>query len=227
MKTCVIIPAYNEAQNIAQIVSAVKALSIETIVIDDGSIDNTMRKALDQGAIVLRNTVNQGKGASLIKGFEHAVAQGYVAVITMDADGQHLPEDIAEFIKLSQDNQNSFLIGNRMQNTQAMPFIRVLTNKFMSFLISSLAKQNIPDTQCGFRLIKKEVLSKIKLTTAKYETESEILLEASRLGFKIKSLPIQSIYRGEKSQINPFIDTMRFVRFLSRNLWTTKRFAKK
>lgn len=227
MKTCIIIPAYNEAENIAQIVSAIKAKDLDSIVIDDGSVDNTRQLAEDKGAIVLRNPVNQGKGASLIKGFNYALSHGYEAVITMDGDGQHLPDDIAHFINSAKDKQNDLLIGNRMQDTQAMPFIRILTNKLMSLLISMLARQNIPDTQCGFRMIKNEVLNRINLTTAKYETESEILLEASRLGFKIKSVPIHSIYRGEKSQINPFIDTFRFIRFLAKTLWITKHYGKK
>ena len=101
-----------------------------------------------------------------------------------------------------------------------MPFIRVLTNKIMSGLISKITRQNVPDTQCGFRLIKRPVLEKINLKTSKYETESEILIKASRLGFKIESVPIKTVYSGEKSQINPFVDTLRFIKFLFRELWT-------
>jgi hypothetical protein len=92
----------------------------------------------------------------------------------------------------------------------------------MSWLLSCIAKQKIPDTQCGFRLIKQEVLKRVPLVTSKYETESEILIRSSRLGFKIESVPIKTIYLGEKSRINPFIDTLRFFRFLIRELWTTR-----
>jgi hypothetical protein len=92
----------------------------------------------------------------------------------------------------------------------------------MSWLISKVAKQKIPDTQCGFRLIKREVLEKLNLKTVKYETESEIIIQASRLGFKIESVPIKTIYGGEKSQINPFIDTLRFMRFIIKELWTMR-----
>jgi GT2 family glycosyltransferase len=92
----------------------------------------------------------------------------------------------------------------------------------MSWLISGIARQKIPDTQCGFRLIKKEALEKLQFKTFKYETESEMLIKASRLGFKIESVPIKTIYQREKSRINPFIDTLRFIRFMVKELWTTR-----
>ncbi len=106
-----------------------------------------------------------------------------------------------------------------MQKIKNMPLVRVLTNKVMSWLISQIAKQEIPDTQCGFRLIKKEVLAKLNLKTHKYETESEVLIRGSRLGFKIESVPIKTIYITEKSHINPFIDTLRFIRFILKEIW--------
>ncbi|MCX5703536.1 MAG: glycosyltransferase family 2 protein [Candidatus Omnitrophica bacterium] len=222
MRTCVIIPTYNEARAIAGLVKEIKRQDLDVLVVDDGSGDNTAQIAKDSGAIVLRNEINQGKGASLIKGFNYALSRDYDAVITMDGDGQHLPEDIPYFIRLAAYSDGAIFIGNRMQSTKNIPLVRFLTNKFMSWLISGIAKQKIPDTQCGFRLIKKEALKKVPLATSKYETESEILIRGSRLGFKIESVPIKTIYMGEKSQINPFIDTLRFFRFLIRELWTTK-----
>ena len=222
VKTCVIIPTYNEAKAIAGLVKEIKRQNLDVLVVDDGSGDNTAQIAKDSGAIVLRNEINQGKGASLIKGFNYALNQDYDAVITMDGDGQHLPEDIPYFIRLAAYSDGAIFIGNRMQRTKNIPLVRFLTNKFMSWLLSGIARQKIPDTQCGFRLIKKEALKKVPLATSKYETESEILIRGSRLGFKIESVPIKTIYMGEKSRINPFIDTLRFFRFLIRELWTTK-----
>jgi len=140
----------------------------------------------------------------------------------MDGDGQHRPEEIPDFIRLAETSEGNIFIGNRMSKYKNMPLLRVITNHVMSWLISKIAKQKIPDSQSGFRLIKKEVLKKVKFVTSKYETESELLIRASRLGFKIESIPIQTIYRGEKSQINPFIDTLRFIWFIIRELWTTQ-----
>jgi hypothetical protein len=136
----------------------------------------------------------------------------------MDGDGQHLPEDIAHFIRLAQDSENAVLLGNRMLKTKTMPWLRLLTNKFMSSLISKITGQDIPDSQCGFRLLKKEVLKKLRLKTRRYQTESEILIQSSRLGFRIKSIPIKTIYSGEKCRIKPFSDSLRFIRFIIREL---------
>jgi len=222
MKTCIIIPTHNEAKSIGELVKEIHNQSLEAIVIDDGSIDNTSLIAKNNGAIVLRNDVNLGKGASLKRGFDYAIAQNFDAVITMDGDGQHLTSDLPYFIRLATNSDKDIFIGNRMSKTRGMPLTRVLTNKFMSWLVSKVAKQKIPDTQCGFRLIRRRVLEKIKLLTCKYETESEILIKASRLGFKIESVPIQSVYANEKSQINPFVDTLRFIRFLIGEIWTIR-----
>lgn len=216
MRICVIIPAHNEAANIARLIQDIKKYQLEILVIDDGSSDRTFQIANNSGVQVMFNLNNQGKGASLIKGFKYALDNNFDAVITMDADGQHLPQDLPLFIESAKNQDIHIILGNRMLNTEGMPILRVVTNKFMSWFISTITKQVIPDTQCGFRLIKKEVLKKIKLRTSKYETESEILIEASRLGFKITSIPIKSVYRRGKSRINPFIDTLRFIRFIIR-----------
>ncbi|MBU3958482.1 MAG: glycosyltransferase family 2 protein [Candidatus Omnitrophica bacterium] len=222
MKICVIIPTYNEAKVIGGLIRQIRQQDLEVLVVDDGSVDNTPEIARENGATVLRNQTNEGKGASLIKGFGYARQKDYEAVITMDGDGQHLPQDLPYFMRLAQDSDSAIFIGDRMSKAKNMPSLRFLTNQFMSWLISGVAKQKISDTQCGLRLIKRQVLEKLKLSTSKYETESEILIKASRLGFKIESVPIKSIYLGEKSQINPFVDTLRFIRFIVRELWITR-----
>ena len=222
MNTCVIIPTYNEEKTISSLINSIRSQTLDVVVIDDGSQDNTYKIASDSGAVVLRNETNLGKGASLIRGFNYALSKGFDAVITMDGDGQHLAEDIPYFLRLAQNSDGSIFIGNRMQKTRSMPWTRILTNKFMSWFISKAAKQKIPDTQCGFRLIKKEALNRINLVTSKFEIESEMLIKGSRLGFKIESVPIRTVYSHEKSRINPFTDTLRFIRFVIKELWTTK-----
>ncbi len=222
VKICVIIPTYNESKAIAGIIKIIHQQQLEVVVIDDGSVDNTSEIAKENGAVVLRNEENAGKGASLIKGFRYALSRGFDAVITMDGDGQHLPEEIPYFIRLATYSDSGIFIGNRMFKIKTMPYLRIFANKLMSWFISLVAKQNIPDTQCGFRLIKKGVLERINLRTSKYETESEMIIKASRLGFKIESIPIKTVYEGEKSQINPIIDTLRFIKFITSELWTMK-----
>lgn len=222
MRACVVIPTHNESKAIADVINQVRKQGLEVILVDDGSTDNTAAVAREAGAIVLENYQNQGKGASLIKGFHYALDKGFDALVTMDGDGQHLPQDLPFFLRLAEYSESAVLVGNRMATSRNMPLARLWTNKFMSWLISGVAGQKIPDTQCGFRLIKKEVLQKIELESSKYEIESEILIKAARQNFRIESVPIKTVYQGEKSQINPFIDTLRFIRFMIRVLWTTQ-----
>lgn len=217
MKTCVIIPTHNESNTIAGLISQIRNLNFDLVVIDDGSTDSTAVIAEKSGAAVIRNTINQGKGAALIRGFEYCLKNNFDAAITLDGDGQHLPEDIPNFVSLADKKEEiGIIIGNRMFNRRNMPFIRVITNKFMSWLLSKIIGQKIYDSQCGFRLIKRKVLEKVSLKTHKFEIESEIIIEAGRNGVKIESIPIQTVYRKERSHINPFVDTFRFFRFISR-----------
>lgn len=146
MKICVVIPTYNRTQAIGSLVKKIRQQELEVVVIDDGSQDDTSERAKENGAIVLRNLYNQGKGASLIRGFDYALSRDFDAVITMDGDGQHLPEEIPYFIRLATHADSGIFIGNRMSKRTNMPYVRFLTNKFMSWLISFVAGQNIPDT---------------------------------------------------------------------------------
>jgi len=200
-------------------VREIKKHDVEVLVVDDGSQDNTFHIARRLGALVLRNEENKGKGASLIRGFEYALEHDFDAVITMDGDGQHLPQEIPYFLRLARYSDKAVFIGDRLFKKKNMPFARLVTNRIMSWIISEISGQRISDSQCGLRLIKKEVLRKIKLVTSKYETESELLIKASRAGFAIESVPITCVYVNEKSHINPLKDTARFARFLMRELW--------
>jgi len=225
MRICVVIPTYNESKTIARLIRQAQSFGLEVIIIDDGSSDNTADIAKSCKAQVLRNTRNLGKGASLAKGYDFALVQGFDAAISMDGDGQHSPDDLPAFINKAGSSDCAIVAGNRMDSTGEMPRLRLVTNRFMSWLISLVSGQHIPDTQCGFRLVKKGLLEKLKLSTSKYETESEILIQASRLGFKIESIPVKTIYSGQKSRINPFVDTLRFLRFIIRESLKGKKHA--
>jgi hypothetical protein len=107
-----------------------------------------------------------------------------------------------------------------MLDVSSMPEERKHTNRFMSYLISLISGQRVPDSQCGYRLIKREVLEKIRLEASNYEIESEMIIRAARAGFRIESVPIKTIYRDEKSRVNPVIDTLRFIVFITKILFT-------
>jgi len=221
MRVCVIIPAHNEAQAIGGLIRSIRLQGIDVAVVDDGSLDGTSEAAQSAGAAVIRNISNKGKGASLARGFAYAMEHGFDAVITMDGDGQHLAEDIPYFIGRAENSEAGIFIGNRMQETAHMPRVRILTNMFMSWLISIATMQDIPDSQCGFRLIKKATLQSFRLTSFKFEMETELLLKAARHGIRIESIPIKTVYSDERSHINPLVDTLRFIAFMIRQIWTT------
>jgi hypothetical protein len=132
----------------------------------------------------------------------------------MDGDAQHSPDDIQRFVELARSHNNAMVIGNRMSDPKKMPLDRKLTNIFMSFVVSLICGQRVPDSQCGFRLIKRDLLQNIKIESSRFEVESEILIKASRAKTKILSVPIESRYGKEASQINPLWDTCRFIIFL-------------
>ncbi|MFC1698932.1 glycosyltransferase family 2 protein [Candidatus Omnitrophota bacterium] len=214
MNTCALVPSCNEAETIGRLVTAIKAQQLDIIVIDDGSTDQTAVIAQQAGADVLRHQTNQGKGAALKTGFAHALACGYQAIITMDGDGQHSTQDLPKFVEMAKNENVDIVLGNRMDAAKNMPLIRWLTNIFMSFLISLICARKIRDSQCGFRLIKARVLKKLELTCSNYEIESEMLIAATRSGFRIRSVPIQTIYAQQTSQINPIVDTFRFFKYI-------------
>jgi len=219
MKTVIVIPAHNEARAISSLVKKIVELSYDVIVIDDGSIDDTPILAKSQGALVISTHKKSGKGNALRLGFTLAVGQAYDALITLDGDGQHSPSDIANFLESYEKGHADIINGNRMYNPSGMPWLRRMTNAFMSWIISLICKQKIEDTQCGFRLITTKVLKSIDLKCNDFEIETEILIKACRKGFRVASVPIQSIYRDEVSKIRPLGDTLRFIRYISTEIF--------
>lgn len=219
MNLCVVLPVYNEAKAIKDLIAEIKKYVSDIVVIDDGSTDDTLKIVRDCSVVLLSNQKNIGKGASLSKGFEYALKNKFDGVITMDGDGQHAPCDIPRFLDLSKSLSCHVIVGNRMTDLRSMPRIRVLTNKFLSRVISLVVKQHIPDSQCGFRLITRPVLEKVTTLTNNYEAESEILIKAARAGFRIDSVSITTIYCGSKSSIHPFLDTFRFFKFLFKEIF--------
>lgn len=222
MKVGILIPAYNENEHIGDLVRKLRSMHCEPIVIDDGSKDNTALAAQASGAKVIRHDKNLGKGAALKTGFSAILDGGYDAVIIMDGDAQHSPGDISKLVAVAEKNPNALVVGNRMGNAPNMPLTRKLTNKFMSALVSAICRQTIPDSQCGFRLIRKDLLEKLSIESSRFEVESEILIKASAAGVKIISVPIETLYGKEASQINPFWDTCRFIYFLLRITFKSK-----
>jgi glycosyltransferase involved in cell wall biosynthesis len=211
---CVLVPAYQEEKRIGEVVAGIRRHCPSILVIDDGSTDATADRACEAGAEVIRHPVNKGKGAALHTGFQAALQRAYDFVITMDADGQHAPDDIPGFLQACADGRTDVLVGTRMDRAKDMPFHRKLTNYFMSWLLSREMGQWVPDTQCGYRLYSARAIRNIPEGAQRFAAESEVLLVLANKGFRFGAVPIQVIYRDEKSKIRPMLDTFRFFKML-------------
>ena len=216
---CVLIPSYNEARTIAAVITKLKGRGFIIYVVDDGSTDATASIARAEGAVVVQHKANKGKGAALREGFSHILKRGFDRILVMDGDDQHSSGDIDTFINTMDETGADMVIGNRMADTTLMPKSRIIVNHLMSSIISLVAGVKVPDTQCGFRLVKVSALQGLKLTSSNYEIESELTLEAAKKKLKIVSVPIKTVYQGEASRINPFVDTWRFIVFMFRAIW--------
>jgi glycosyltransferase involved in cell wall biosynthesis len=210
----VLVPAYREAARIGVVVRTVRALGLPVLVVDDGSPDATSVEAEQAGAEVVRHPVNRGKGAAIATGVTRLEARRLDCVLTMDADGQHLAADIPPFLEAFRRDRPAAIVGNRMDHPAGMPFVRRLTNRYMSWLLSRRMGQRVPDTQCGFRLYRADVLRLLVGGDERFAGESEVLLRLSAAGHRIASVPVRVIYRDEKSKISPIRDTIRFWRML-------------
>lgn len=218
----VLIPAFNEGEYIAEVVKGALRFVSRVLVVDDGSTDRTVSIAKEVGADVACHPVNRGKGAALQTGFEVLLSTGSEAIIVLDGDGQHDPVELPAFIKCAFESGAGIVIGNRLADADGMPLVRYWTNRTMSMILSWLSRQKIPDSQCGYRLIRREVLERINFTTENYDLESEMLILASGLGYKIDSVPIKTIYTGQVSEIKPGMDTLRFLRLILKYLTASK-----
>jgi glycosyltransferase involved in cell wall biosynthesis len=208
-RLCCIIPAYNEESTIASVIEGCRKYINQVAVVDDGSTDGTPVEAEKAGANIIRHKRNLGKGAALRSGFDHALEGGFDAVITLDADGQHDPEEIPKFMDAYVRGSGDIIIGSRLRNRKDIPLVRYLSNTVGVFFISRAAGQHIQDTQSGFRLYWREAM-RLPLVSTGFEAESEILIRAARAGHKISSLPIRAIYpSGHKSHIKPVKDFIR------------------
>ncbi|MDZ7263170.1 MAG: glycosyltransferase family 2 protein [candidate division KSB1 bacterium] len=217
-----IIPAYNVAATIAQVIAGVQRWidPSRIVVIDDGSTDATAQIAKDAGVVVLQNSTNQGKGAALKLGFEYVCANSFEAVITLDGDSQHDPAEIPRFMECYSKTRADLILGDRTGDFSQMPLDRQFSNKMTSLIISLLTGTRVQDSQSGYRLIKTEILKRLKLISHRYETESELLVKALRQGFQIAHVPIRTIYNAQPSHIHRLKDTLRFVRIVVQScLW--------
>lgn len=211
MRICVLIPAFNEALYIARVVEEARLHVAEVIVIDDGSVDRTAEVARAAGATCLQSPTNCGKASALRAGIAFARDHNFTHVITLDGDGQHLPNDIPVLIHVAEETGADLVIGARFFDRALMPRSRYFSNTVGSRLASALVGCEIQDSQSGFRLFRLDKLDGAKLRSRCYELEMEILIKMVRSGCTIAHAPVRMIYNdGEaRSKMKPVRDTVR------------------
>jgi hypothetical protein len=220
-----LIPAYNEATTIGDLVERALKIVPNVVVVDDGSTDATAARLQGLPVILLRNQHNLGKSASLQKGFDYALQRGARRVITLDGDGQHRPEDIRRLIAAAERFPGSIVIGARLHDKKNFPVQRYYANQFARFWISWAAGYAIADTQSGFRLYPAALLAELgrrELSQKRFVLESEILIAAGRLGVRSVAVRIPGIYpaRRRPSHFRPVRDIARIVVMVAGRLLT-------
>jgi glycosyltransferase involved in cell wall biosynthesis len=213
MTCAVVIPCFNEGASIADLVAAVRKQFSTVLVVDDGSTDDTADRALSAGAQVVRHAKNLGKGAALRTGLSQARQQGFAWAFTLDGDGQHTPDDMTAFLQCAERTGALLVIGNRMHNARAIPWLRRQVNRWMSRQLSRHAGKSLPDSQCGFRLIHLKTWATLPLETDHFEVESETLVAFLAAAYPVTFVPIQVIGGGRNSQVHPVTDALRWWRW--------------
>jgi glycosyltransferase involved in cell wall biosynthesis len=216
-QTAAVIPAYQDEKHIGDIVRRTRQHLDYVLVVDDGSTDWTAQRAREAGAEVIVHKQNRGKGDAIKTGLEHCLDREGTWVILLDSDGQHLPEEIDRFLSAAAcATERTFLIGNRMNDPTGMPFIRRIVNRYMSRQISRVCKQEIPDTQCGFRMLDRQFVPEVLGGGEGFDYDTEVLIIASRKGYLVESVPITTVYTDQVSKIRPLRDAIRFLKLMWR-----------
>lgn len=214
----ILIPVYNGEQTLSELVGRIRRVTqMPILVVNDGSTDSTQTVAEAAGVELISFPKNRGKGAALRAGFKYAVEHEFGAVITLDADLQHLPEEIPLF--LERHDEKSILIGTRAITRELMPFGRWVSNNWTSAIVSVFSCGRMRDSQSGYRLIPTTVLKSLNLNSDRYDLESELLFKAGALHVSVREVPVSTVYRDSPSHIAPLRDTGRFIRQTWKRIW--------
>jgi glycosyltransferase involved in cell wall biosynthesis len=212
-KICIIVPSYNNAGSIKQVITDVLQYTGQVIVVNDGSTDDTSRLLQSYEHLdVITLTKNMGKGYALRKGFELAHSKGYDYALTIDSDGQHYPDDIPLFIECFEKNQDALIIGSRNFNQDGVPGKSKFGNRFSNFWFRVETGIKLPDTQSGFRLYPIKLYKNTNFFTRKFEFELEILVRTAWKGIQIIPVPVKVYYSPDDERVSHFRPLTDFVR---------------
>ena len=201
----VVIPTYNNAGTICQVIQSVQAYSENLLIVNDGSTDNTkaqIEKA--KGVELLSYEPNQGKGYAITKAFEYAIKKGFRYVITIDADGQHFADDLPIFVETIEENPDTLLVGARNLQAENMAQKNTFANKFSNFWFKVETGESLTDTQSGYRLYPIQLLKNIHFFTNRYEYEVEVIVRAVWHNIKVKNIPVKVYYPPTEQRVSHF-----------------------
>jgi glycosyltransferase involved in cell wall biosynthesis len=191
----IVIPAYNEARAVSEVVRKVKARFPKVVVVDDGSADDTAAKAREAGATVLTHLINRGQGAALKTGIDYALTKGAQVIVTFDSDGQHVVEDIDILLKTMQEQRVDVVLGSRFLGSNShVPPLRKLTLKLAVVFTRLVSRIRVSDTHNGLRALSREAASKLQLRQDRMAHASEILDEIGRLKLRYCEVPTRVLY---------------------------------
>lgn len=211
---CAVIPTYNNAGTLADVISRTARYISDIIVVVDGSTDHTLEvlQSVDIPVTVVQYAQNRGKGYALKQGFRKALSMGFSHALTIDSDGQHFPEDIPSLMTVSRQQPECFVIGNRNIKADNMPQRNTFANRFSNFWFAVQTGVRLPDTQSGMRIYPLNRLHGLALLTSRYEAELELLVFAAWAGEKIVSVPIRVYYPSDSERISHFRPVYDFAR---------------
>lgn len=200
LRVCIVVPAFNESSVIGEVIKDTlntfkKANhNADIVVVNDSSKDSTAEVAKKAGAIVVSHILNSGAGGATATGLSYAQQNNYDIAVTMDADGQHTPEDVLKGVNILADTDTDLLIGSRLINSEGMSRVKVLGNQGLSFITYLLFGVNSTDSQSGLRVFSRKALESLRWKTSGYEFCSEMLWRAKQLNLNISEYPIKAIY---------------------------------
>jgi glycosyltransferase involved in cell wall biosynthesis len=209
MEAVALVPAYNEASTIADVIRGVRPFVSQVLVVDDGSTDRTGDEARAAGACVIAHQTNQGKGHAVRTGLAHLLNGDVTHVVILDGDMQHLPQETPRLLEAALATEADVVIGARRFDPACMPASRYHANRIGSRALSWFVGVPVRDTQCGFRVFRAEALRRMRLSATGYEVETEMLVKLRRLGGRIASVPVTAVYNGQRSKLRPIRDTTR------------------
>jgi len=209
---CIIIPTYNNAGTICDVAGRAFAQGYPVIVVNDGSTDDTAVRLAQTGLplTVLTHPHNRGKGIALRTAFSHACRQGFRYAITLDADGQHYPEDIPVLVEALTQHPGALVVGSRNLQAENMPGGNTFANRFSNFWFRVQTARSLPDTQTGYRAYPLDRLPSLRLLTSRYEAELALLVFSAWKGIELVPVAIRVCYPEDRvSSFRPFRDFFR------------------